>query len=267
MQTSGVMPSSWLGALDLKLREWHANAVVQWVQSCGSSQMAVDASPLTVIAPHQDDETFGCGGLIAMKRRRGADVHVIFLTDGARSHDAHKALRRDDLCDTRQAEAIEAARHLDIDPAQIHFLHFPDGELGRLGTDQSAALVDVLSRLLQRQVPQQVALPHSRDFHKDHEAAFRLSVRALQQAGLNVDLLQYSIWMPWCSPLLWRLKPRYLANGVRLRVDKAAQAMRDRAIRSYRTQLAVLPPGFVKRFFSSEEIYFRHAMTRSDGSA
>lgn len=265
MQTSGVMPSSWLGALDLKLREWHANAVVQWVQSCGSSSIVVDDSPLTVIAPHQDDETFGCGGLIAMKRRRGADVHVIFLTDGARSHDAHEALQRDDLSVARRAEAVEATRYLGVDPAHIHFLHFPDGQLSRLGIEQSTALVDALSRLLQQQRPRQVLLPHRRDFHKDHEATFGLAIRALQQGGLNVDLLQYSIWMPWCSPLLWRLKPGYLADGVRLKLDEAAQAMRDRAIRSYRTQLAVLPPGFVKRFFSSEEVYFRHSLPRSDG--
>ena len=36
-----------------------------------------------VVAPHQDDETLGCGGLIARKRYEGLPVHVVFITDGS----------------------------------------------------------------------------------------------------------------------------------------------------------------------------------------
>ncbi len=42
--------------------------------------------PTVVVAPHPDDETLGCGVLIAAKRRLGAEVAVVFLTDGAASH-------------------------------------------------------------------------------------------------------------------------------------------------------------------------------------
>ena len=37
---------------------------------------------VVVLAPHSDDETIGCGGTLARHVECGAQVHVIFLTDG-----------------------------------------------------------------------------------------------------------------------------------------------------------------------------------------
>ena len=38
---------------------------------------------LLVLAPHPDDEVFGCGGAIMRQMGAGGIVHVIILTDGA----------------------------------------------------------------------------------------------------------------------------------------------------------------------------------------
>ncbi len=35
-----------------------------------------------MFSPHQDDEAFGCGGMIALKSEQGIPVVVVFLTDG-----------------------------------------------------------------------------------------------------------------------------------------------------------------------------------------
>ena len=35
-----------------------------------------------VVAPHSDDEIFGCGGMLAFHAERGDDVRVLVLTDG-----------------------------------------------------------------------------------------------------------------------------------------------------------------------------------------
>ena len=41
--------------------------------------------PLLVLAPHPDDESLGCGALLA-QAFAGAGAHVACLTDGAASH-------------------------------------------------------------------------------------------------------------------------------------------------------------------------------------
>ncbi|MEZ6086390.1 MAG: PIG-L family deacetylase [Phycisphaerae bacterium] len=42
-----------------------------------------------VFSPHQDDEVLGCGGTIIKKIEQGADVHIVFMTNGRRSHAGH----------------------------------------------------------------------------------------------------------------------------------------------------------------------------------
>ena len=41
-----------------------------------------------VLAPHPDDEVFGCGGAIASHVRAGVPLHVVILTDGSRFGEA-----------------------------------------------------------------------------------------------------------------------------------------------------------------------------------
>ena len=44
------------------------------------------SGPILVLAPHPDDESLGCGGLIAQACAAGIEVHVAILTDGSMSH-------------------------------------------------------------------------------------------------------------------------------------------------------------------------------------
>src|SRR5690606_16204888 len=48
--------------------------------------LSLPARRITVIAPHPDDESLGCGGLIAALAADGRAVQVVFVTDGAGSH-------------------------------------------------------------------------------------------------------------------------------------------------------------------------------------
>ncbi|MFO0730634.1 MAG: PIG-L family deacetylase [Nitrospiraceae bacterium] len=42
----------------------------------------VPGSRVVVLAPHMDDETVGCGGLIRKMTESRKDVRVLFMTDG-----------------------------------------------------------------------------------------------------------------------------------------------------------------------------------------
>ena len=80
------------------------------------------ARPVVVLAPHPDDETLGCGGLIALKRSLGAPVRVIFMTDGAGSH---SGVDRPALTATRKEEASAACNVLGVHAGRPALPRFP----------------------------------------------------------------------------------------------------------------------------------------------
>ena len=45
-----------------------------------------DLGRVMIVAPHPDDESLGCGGLIAQLKAQKAEVWVLFLTNGEASH-------------------------------------------------------------------------------------------------------------------------------------------------------------------------------------
>src|SRR5258705_86546 len=80
-----------------------------------------ESGKILVLAPHMDDEVLGCGGTIARHAQAGADVTVIFLTDGRRGIGTIAALpepergrRERELVDTRKQEARRAGEILGV---------------------------------------------------------------------------------------------------------------------------------------------------------
>src|SRR5947208_6372296 len=83
--------------------------------------------PAVVFSPHPDDETLGCGGTIIRRRLLGADVSVVFMTDGSASH--RRLMPALDLTALRAREARAACRILGVNEQSISFLNFEDGQL------------------------------------------------------------------------------------------------------------------------------------------
>ena len=167
-------------------------------------QQAATIEPPTnrvvVLAPHPDDESFGCGGTLARASAHGAQVHVVFMTDGAKGYDPARldgadaeavAAFQATLRATRKAEAAAAGRALGL--AEPVFLDLPDGRL-RGHPDAVPHLADTLSRLQ----PDVVMLPWFADPHPDHWATVAAFHRAARQAGLPASTLcwGYEVWSP-----------------------------------------------------------------------
>jgi LmbE family N-acetylglucosaminyl deacetylase len=163
-----------------------------------------------VFAPHPDDETLGCGGTILRKRRSGAAMRIVFMTDGAASH--ADLTSRAELRMMRQREALDAVEVLGLGPAQVSWLGFPDGELGQWRADA----VTRVSELLQRFRPEQLFLPYARGEHSDHVATHAIVYEAVGRVGLAATLLEYPVW----SWRYWPAKVRFLRE---LRTSVAVQ--------------------------------------------
>jgi LmbE family N-acetylglucosaminyl deacetylase len=121
-----------------------------------------------VFAPHQDDETLGCGGTIIQKRRAGVPVWIIFLTDGSRSH--KNFMSKEDLRSLRMQEAL-----MGVPEEQIHFLQYPNGELGQYRAEAQKQVEMLLGEIR----PQEVYLPSPWDFHFEHRITAEIILDAL----------------------------------------------------------------------------------------
>jgi LmbE family N-acetylglucosaminyl deacetylase len=220
-------------------------------------------SPCIIFAPHQDDETLGCGALIARKRNEGLPVHVIFITDGSASHTGHPLVSRDEVSRIRRREALAALAILGVESCAIHFLDESDGTLNKLSAARQAALVTRLAGLITEIGPGEIFLPCSPDGSSEHDAAFGFVGAALARAGLHPDIWQYPVWS-WWNPRL--LVERMLFNqGYCVQAAEDYQLIKTRALARYRSQLEptppwpepALPPGLVHSCNSGEEFFFR----------
>jgi LmbE family N-acetylglucosaminyl deacetylase len=68
--------------------------------------------PFIVIAPHPDDESLECGGLIADACEQGLRAKVVIVSDGAGSHPNSKAYPPDRLIHSVRRRQDKRARSL-----------------------------------------------------------------------------------------------------------------------------------------------------------
>ena len=71
-----------------------------------------------VLAPHQDDEILGAGGLIQICKERGDSVRVVFATNG--DH------RGSDIAFRRYHESREALSRIGVPESEIYYLGYGD---------------------------------------------------------------------------------------------------------------------------------------------
>lgn len=156
-----------------------------------------------VFAPHPDDETLGCGGTIIRKKAAGADVKVVFLTNGSRSHAA--LMPEDKLSQIRQTEALQAGRALGLGAEDITFLGFDDGRLSQFKLEAKAHVRRLLMRHSTPHSPLEIFVPYALEPPPDHAVTYEIVVATLnelnEQLGYQYVVYAYPIWYwqhwPW----------------------------------------------------------------------
>jgi LmbE family N-acetylglucosaminyl deacetylase len=173
---------------------------------------------LVVLAPHMDDEIIGCGGTLARHIACGADITIVFLTDGRRggkpdaTGSAHNR-----VAVMRKHEARRALEELGITK-----LVFLDGEDGHL--DATRGLGAALQATLEAARPDIVYLPFFLEEHPDHRAASALLAEAVHGTRLAFSCHAYEVWTP-------------LFPNCFVRIDATIETKR-RALAHYQSQLA-----------------------------
>ncbi|SRR5579883_2110615 len=239
--------------LRYKVREIYCTIVFKWILH-KSQLKKINSKPAIVFAPHQDDETLGCGGLIALKCAQKIPVKVVFMTDGR--YGSLNPVPVEEITEVRKKEALSALEKLGLPPSEIYFLEQIDGNLKYLSEEDHQQVITKLTDLLKSFRPEEIYVPHRQDIHADHEATYNLVQEAVTLSGIQVEILQYPIWILWQHPLYSELKLDEISNSYRISISEV-QDKKNQAISSYPSQLTTLPAGFLNRFYSSYEIFFK----------
>lgn len=240
--------------IGLHLRNLTSYVLFLWLVASKSKLLTPSQKSAIVFSPHQDDETLGCGGAIALKRQQGAKVKVVFMTDGR--YGKLQPMETTEFINLRKQEAITALDTLGVADSDIVFLDRLDGTLASLSGESRQNLIEQIVQLLRQTAPGEVYVPHRKDFHADHEATYDLVRTAIAQSGMQVELLQYPIWIFWQNPLSFQLQWQDLERAYRLPVH-SVRSRKHRAIQTYQSQIPGLSRGFLQRFFSSYELFFK----------
>ncbi len=207
------------------LRERKANA------DYAALRLPVESAPyrgerLLVVAPHCDDETLGCGGLMQQTLKDGGDVEVVFLTNGDAFRTAVECMTHRvnvtpadyiKFADLRQRESTRVLEYLGVRPSRILFLGYPDqGSMNiwhshwlssspfmspytrcsaspyavcfHSGAPYSGeSIVTDLQKVIEQYRPTLITVTHPSDDHVDHVGAEAFTHTALDLLRLSPD--------------------------------------------------------------------------------
>ncbi|MFE1600304.1 PIG-L deacetylase family protein [Methylobacterium sp. ID0610] len=218
---------------------------------------------LVVVAPHPDDESLGCGGLIAQACAAGLPVRLIVVSDGVGSHPNSPSHPPERLRAVREAETLAAAEALGLAREHVRFLRLPDRFVPTDGAEADRA-VAAIAGTARACGAGAVFVTWAQDPHCDHAAAAALARRAAGSI-VGLRLYAYPVWG-------WTLPPDREVGGpprgLRLAIDGQGRA-KAAAIAAHRSQTTALidddPEGFrldaamLARFARPYEIFLEMA--------
>ncbi|MBT3807125.1 MAG: glycosyltransferase [Desulfobacula sp.] len=141
-----------------------------------------------VLAPHPDDETFGCGGSMILHRDAGDPVKVVFLTNGAMG-DISNQSDKETYVALRKKEAEKACANLGV--MDLEFWPYEDRSLA-----SSSGVLKQMIDLLEDFLPELVYVPSLVELHPDHRAAASLLLNAVRNLMIDFDLAFYEVGQP-----------------------------------------------------------------------
>lgn len=117
---------------------------------------------VSIITPHPDDETLGCGGTILKHKEDGDSIHWIIVTSMLGKRDFSPQ-----LVQRRQGEIERVAGMYGFETT--HNLNFPTTRLDEI---PARDIIGSFSKIFKDIKPTVVYLPNRSDVHSDHRVVF-----------------------------------------------------------------------------------------------
>ena len=160
---------------------------------------------LLILAPHPDDESLATGGLIQRAVKAGAQVRVLFATDGDNNPWPQRFVERKlqiGFTDRarwgrrRRKEALNALELLGLPRSSARFLSLPDQGITNLLMRAEEGVLFTLWAELSEWEPTVFVIPSATDAHPDHSALFALVNLALMRLDRTPRILRFIIHSP-----------------------------------------------------------------------
>lgn len=224
----------------------------------GRREMRIPSTAI-LIAPHPDDEVFGCCGLMQRMLAKGKRVELIVMTGGGKSHSGCCTLDEVTLIAQRRKLTLKAAALYGLSKEHIHFLDFPDGGVSKEHPEvvRLRSLLEVLLRGCRNAA---VVYPHRQgEGWPDHIHTAEIVADLCKEQQAEVKQYEYCVWFWFYN--CWRIDWR---NARILRMDKREYRCKQEAINAYILPKApcgkpwsgVLPEVFVEANRWKKELYF-----------
>lgn len=198
---------------------------------------------ILILAPHPDDECLGTGGLIQKALAKGANIKVIFITNGDNNPWPQRYLEKrwsigsDEKTRWGQRRKIEAQNSLEILGASkvaTVFLGLPDAGVLNLWKEGDHSLLDNLTKEFIAWQPTLLVLPSEFDRHSDHRATHLYGRKALAETSNKCPVITYLIHRPWLMKVTQKPKPQ-----IKLELSPREQDKKLQAILCHKTQMAL----------------------------
>ena len=193
-------------------------------------------------APHPDDESLGGGGLVQKALTAGAQMRFVFLTSGDRNPWPQRIMERRVFVGPksrgrwgarRRQEALNALAILGVgEPAEAHFLHWPDQGVTPLLMAANEAALETICGFIADWRPTHIIAPAAEDTHPDHSSFFvllQIALVRLRRRGIECgSVLSYLVHKPEARlPLTIRA----------IALSPAEKALKADAIQAHETQM------------------------------
>lgn len=148
-------------------------------------KMKIDADArILIISPHQDDDVIGCGGTIKKHQLAGAQVKVVFMTDGRYGNCDVEPV---ELAQIRRDEAVDSLASLGCHDAQ--FFKNPD-----MGLECDTSNIYRLNAVIRDFHPTAIFVPSFVDGPPDHYHTSKILAYALIEYEEDVEVYSYEVW-------------------------------------------------------------------------
>lgn len=209
---------------------------------------------ILIVAPHPDDEVFGCGSLIRHAVLAGKDVRVLLLSKGENvGIDEH--LNAEEIKARRQKMTYKANALLGLEKDRITFLDFCDGGISFQNREEYNKMVAYVRDF----APQQVFVTSRWEVFPDHLIAHQMICELF--AHTSTEIYEYCVWF-W---FFFKFRHVYKLFGKQVLVLPTDAVLKGRAVEAYFVERGPntsplsgdLPKEMIEASLAPKEYYIR----------